>query len=641
MPTSILNLGIVAHVDAGKTTLTERLLFETGVTRHLGRVDHGDTTTDADALERRRGITIRSAVVTFTVPTPDGDDLRVNLIDTPGHSEFVAEVERALAVLDGAVLVVSAVEGVQAHTRVLIRVMERLGLPFLVFANKIDRGGASYDETMAALREAVAGDVIALTEPIGPGHQSCTVRPRTGPAYTEELVERLSLHDDHLLERYVEGSRPPRVTETSPALARLTACGLMHPVLFGSALRGHGVADLLNAVARWLPAERGDAGAELHASVFKIERDPAGHKLAFARLHQGTLTARDHVVVHHPSPAGVTARPGRALAVHTFRRGAETVDEQASAGDITTVLGLADVKIGDQLGRWDPTRAGRLFPSPGLESVVRPVDPERRPALFEALRQLSEQDPLIDARLDPFDSEITVSIYGEIQKEVLADRLVQEYGVAVSFLQTQTVHIERVTGVGEAEDNRTYGNAELGLRIGPGPVGSGVDYRLEVERGYLLPSFHTAITQTLDMEMRAGLRGWRVTDCRIALIHSRFRAVTPPAGHFRDLTSRCLRRALEQAGTTVCAPVSEFEADVPADSIRPVLHALHAVGASPQPPSILTDRARITGMIAAERVSDVEQRLPNLTGGRGVLVTTPSGYEPVTGPPPRRRGSRS
>ena len=176
------NLGIVAHVDAGKTTLTERLLYETGVSTRIGRVDHGDTVTDSDDIERRRGITIRSAVVTFMV-----GDLKVNLIDTPGHADFVGEVERALAVLDGAILVVSAVEGVQAQTRALIRTMERLGIPFLVFANKIDRSGAADEATLAALREALAGDAVALNRPVGLGARTATVAPRHGPDLVDEL----------------------------------------------------------------------------------------------------------------------------------------------------------------------------------------------------------------------------------------------------------------------------------------------------------------------------------------------------------------------------------------------------------------------------------------------------------------------
>ena len=227
MPT--LNLGIVADVDAGKTTLTERLLFETGVTTHIGRVDHGDTTTDADALERQRGITIRSAVVTFTIDASaspgavpgTGTPTKVNLIDTPGHSDFVAEVERALAVLDGAVLVVSAVEGVQAQTRVLIRIMERLGIPFLIFANKIDRAGASYEGTLDALREALTGAAI-VADGAGVRRGGC---------------RRLTPWDEALLRDYVD-RRPPGARPGAGGAHRADPLGRVHPVLFGAALAG-------------------------------------------------------------------------------------------------------------------------------------------------------------------------------------------------------------------------------------------------------------------------------------------------------------------------------------------------------------------------------------------------------------------
>src|SRR4051794_32377328 len=247
-----LDLGIVAHVDAGKTTLTERLLFDAGVISSVGRVDHGDTVTDSDSLERRRGITIRSGVVSFRL-----GDLKVNLLDTPGHSDFVAEVERALAVLDGAVLVVSAVEGVQAQTRVLIRILERLRIPFLVLANKIDRTGADVDAMMAALREALTGDAVALTRPVGLGSRSATVVPVEaggGADFLEDLVARLAEHDDEVLQRYVDGARRPAWREASAALARLTASGAMHPVYVGSALTGVGVGGVIDGLTRYLPA---------------------------------------------------------------------------------------------------------------------------------------------------------------------------------------------------------------------------------------------------------------------------------------------------------------------------------------------------------------------------------------------------
>jgi ribosomal protection tetracycline resistance protein len=642
MPT--LNLGIVAHVDAGKTTLTERLIFKAGVTTRVGRVDHGDTTTDDDDIERRRGITIRSAVVTFTVPAVDHADTKINLIDTPGHSDFVAEVERALGVLDGAVLVISAVEGVQAQTRVLIRILERVEIPFLVFANKIDRVGAAYGSTMEALRDAVLGDVVAVNEPVGLGGRAADVAIRSGPRFLEELVERLSECDERLLRQYVEGSRPPTEKEALASLAEQTRSGRMHPVFFGSALGGMGVTDVINAVTAYLPAADGDPGQALHASVFKIVRDKPGHKIAYVRLHDGTLTARDQLVIHRRTPTGaIEEHQARATSVRTFDHGADPIDGAAArAGDIATILGVPDIAIGDQLGCWDPTRGGRLFPSPSLESVVRARHPAERPALFQALQQLSEQDPLIDARLDGVDQEITVNLYGEVQKEVIAARLEAEYGVVAHFLPTRTVHIERVAATAESIQQTPMGNASLGLRVQPAPAGTGVEYVLGVERGYLLPSFHVAIEETLSTVVTEGLFGWRVTDCRVTLIHGRYHAPTPSAGDYRRLTAVAFGQALRQAGTTVCAPVSCFELEIPADALTSVLARLVTAGATPEIAEAGTTRCRVTGTMPTEKVDEFEQRLPGDTSGQGVFFAEPAGHEPVQGPAPTRpvRGGR-
>jgi ribosomal protection tetracycline resistance protein len=286
---------------------------------------------------------------------------------------------------------------------------------------------------------------------------------------------------------------------------------------------------------------------------------------------------------------------------------------------------------------WDPAKGGRYFAPPGLESVVVAREPAERSALFEALRQLSEQDPLIDAHLDESEQEMTVSLYGEVQKEVLASRLAIDFGIDTEFLPTQTVYIERVAAVGEAFEQVSSENASVGLRVGPGAVDSGLDFRLAVERGFLLPSFHTAIEETLTSELRQGLFGWRVTDLVVTLIHSRYSAPTPPAGYFRQLTSSVFREALRLAGTTVCAPVSQFEVDIPARSISQVLKKLLAAGATPQPPEQRNSRCRIIGTIPTDQVHTFEQRLPHLTTGEGFLIVNPAGYEPVAGSPPVRR----
>ena len=625
MPDRTLNLGILAHVDAGKTTLTERLLYATGATRHLGRVDHGDTTTDSDSIERRRGITIRTAVATMTLPSPRGP-VKVNLIDTPGHSDFVAEVERALAVLDGAVLVVSAVEGVQAQTRVLIRILQRLGLPFLVFANKIDRAGASFERTLDALREELPGTVVALTDPVS----------------VEEVLDAVAPWDDGLLRQYVDG-RPPGEQQALATLAEQARLGHLHPVLSGAALAGVGIADVLAAITTYLPTVEGSATEPLHATVFKIDRDVDGHRVAYVRLHEGRLASREHVAVHRRLPSGaLTSRDARVLDVRAFDRGSETRPGSAAAGDIATVVGLGEIAIGDQLGRWDAARSGRQFPPPGLESVVLPRDPAARIALFQALQQLSEQDPLIDARLEGVDEELTVSIYGEVQKEVLAARLESDYGLEADFLPTRTVHVERVAGTGDGYAEPAMRNASLGLRVGPAPVGAGLDYALGegVERGCLLPSFHVAIEAALARELAEGRHGWRLTDLRVRVTHSRFSAPTPSAGEFRRLTHIAFRQALERAGTTVCAPLSSFELVVPAESLTSVLSMLVGHGASPEPVEVGVNRCVVTGTLPTSEVGPFERRLPDLTSGRGVLLTQPAGHVPVVGSPPTRvRGS--
>lgn len=628
-----LNLGIVAHVDAGKTTLTERLLYETGVITTVGRVDHGDTTTDSDTLERQRGITIRSGVVAFRI-----GELKVNLLDTPGHSDFVAEVERALAVLDGAVLVVSAVEGVQAQTRVLIRVLEQLRIPFLVFVNKIDRMGARHRETLDELREAVSGAVVELTQPRCLGDRTAYVETPADDVLAGVLTEQIAEYDDDVLASYVDRGTPLALPEAVDHLTRLTAQGLVHPTFYGAALHGIGVTDAMAGIARYLrPVSAGDPGASLHAQVFRIENSRHAPRVAFVRVRNGTLAPRDTVTLHHRGANGrVLDHEGRPSAVRVLDQSRTTVDAPAPAGEIATVVGLPDVQIGDQIGRWDPSLGGQHFSQPGLEAVVRPVDPAQRSSLFEALTALSQQDPLIDARLAGIDDEVTVSLYGEVQKEVLSSRLADEFGIRTRFMPTRTIHVERVLGVGEAVEAVPTHNASVGLRIEPGDVDSGFTFRLGIERGWLLPAFHVAIEETLAAELAQGLAGWRVVDAMVTQIAGRFSAPTPPAGYYRELTSLAFRNALRQAGTTVCEPLSEFEVEFPSRVVSLLMRELTAAGATPAQSALGRERGRITGTIPTAAVYGVEQRLPHLTGGRGVLLTAPGGYRPVTGTPPHR-----
>lgn len=418
----VLNLGILAHVDAGKTSLTERLLHSVGVIDEIGSVDAGSTQTDTLALERRRGITIKSAVVSFQV-----DDVTVNLIDTPGHPDFIAEVERVLGVLDGAVLVVSAVEGVQAQTRILMRTLRRLRIPTLVLVNKIDRRGARDEGVLRELTERLSVPVVPMGTVTGLGTAAAAFRP----GRVRDL-DVLAEHDDDLLSAYVDGTVTPR--HARAALLAQTGRALVHPVYFGSATTGAGVPELIAGLRELLPAAGGDPDGPLSGTVFKVERGPAGEKIAYARVFSGTLRTRDRV------PYGDGA--GKVTAISVFDRGADARQEAVSAGRIARLWGLADIRVGDSLGA-PREEHGHFFAPPTLETVVEPGPDADRRSLHLALTRLAEQDPLIGLRHDELRQETSVSLYGEVQKEVVQATLADDHGLRVTFRETTPLCVER------------------------------------------------------------------------------------------------------------------------------------------------------------------------------------------------------
>ncbi|MER6282741.1 translation factor GTPase family protein [Streptomyces sviceus] len=629
----LLNLGILAHVDAGKTSLTERLLHSVGVIDELGSVDAGSTRTDTLALERRRGITIKSAVVSFAV-----DDVTVNLIDTPGHPDFIAEVERVLGVLDGAVLVVSAVEGVQAQTRVLMRTLERLRIPTLVFVNKIDRRGARYDDVLRAVAERLTPAIV----PMGTVDRSGTRAARFLPGIGAHDV--LADHDDDLLSAWVEG----RVDEAllHGALAAQTRQALVHPVYFGSAVTGAGVPELITGIKELLPAADGDRDGLVSGTVFKVERGPAGEKIAYARLFSGTLGIRDRV------PFGEARTEGRVTAISVFDGGTETRRDAVPAGRIAKLWGLTGIRVGDALGEPRKTH-GRFFAPPSLETVVVPGPGTDARSLHLALSRLAEQDPLIDLRHDEVRRETSVSLYGEVQKEVVQATLAEEFGLDVTFRETTPLCIERPAGTGTAaEFVKKDANpflATVGLRVDPAPVGSGVAFRLEVELGAMPYAFFKAVEDTVRETLGQGLDGWQVTDCTVTMTHCGYcprqshahqgfdKSMSSTGADFRGLTPLVLVEALRRAGTLVHEPMHRFRVEAPADTLGALLPVLAALRAVPQTTRTRGDRCVLEGAVPAARVHALEQRLPGLTRGEGELENGFDHYAPVShGTVPRR-----
>ncbi|MFD9698265.1 GTP-binding protein [Lentzea sp. NPDC059081] len=525
-----LNLGILAHVDAGKTSLTERLLHDAGVIDALGSVDAGSTQTDSLALERQRGITIKSAVASFTV-----GDVAVNLVDTPGHPDFIAEVERVLDVLDAAVLVVSAVEGVQAQTRVLMRALQRLGIPAVVFVNKMDRRGAD------------------------------------GERVAREVASKLK-------------------TDA--------------PTYFGSAITGDGVSSLVDGVTKLAVTVSPDG--PLSGTVFKVERGATGEKISLVRLFSGTARVRDRVRIGDGE--------GKITSIAVFEGASAVRRNVARAGQIAKLRGL-DARIGDAIGLARPGRV-RHFSPPSLETVVESPD---RPALHTALHRLAEQDPLINLRLEGDD--IVLSLYGEVQREVIEATLALEHGVAVTFRETRTIRMHRLRGAGEAV--RFLGAnpyaATIGFRVEPGPE----EFRLEVELGSLPLAYFRAVEDSV----RDTLRADRVLDCTVTMTHSGYSSPVSTARDFRGLAPIVLRDAVRRAGTSTCEPVHRFRLEIPEDTLSAVLVALGKVGAVP----LTTTATVLEGHVPAARVFELQRALPSLTRGEGVLESEFDHYEETRG----------
>ncbi len=641
-----LNLGILAHVDAGKTTLTERLLYESGVIDELGSVDAGTTQTDSLGLEQQRGITIRSAVASFALA-----DVHVNLIDTPGHPDFIAEVERVLSVLDGAVLVISAVEGVQPQTRILMRALQRLRIPTLMFVNKIDRPGAGEERLVQAISERLTPAIVPMGTLREPGARAADFTPSGADdaGFRARLAEVLAERDDAIMAAYVEDESRVPYQGLLEELATQTKRALVHPVFYGSAITGAGVHSLMAGIAELLPASVGDADGPASGTVFKIERGAGGQKIAYVRMFSGTIRTRDRL------PLG-PAHEDKVTEIAVFEHGQAVQRPAVSAGAVAKLWGLHEIQVGDRIGGTG-AEGVHQFPPPTLETVVVPNVPDDKARLRIALAQLAEQDPLIDVRQDDTRQELSVSLYGEVQKEVIQATLADDYGLEVAFRETTPIYIERPIGAGEAveilhaESNPFL--ATLGLRVDRASNGSGIDFRLHVDTRTVplflyktAESFAEHMSRYVRQTLEEGIFGWQVTDCVVTITRCSYSIPDGPpsrrgppstAADFRKLTPIVVMRALEQAGTVVCEPVVRASLEIPTDTLGAVVPALARLSATVETPSVRGKLCTIETVLSAAQAQELQRRLPRLTRGEGVLEFSFEGYEPVPGDQPTRR----
>ena len=583
-----ITLGLVAHVDSGKTTLTEAMLVGAGALRQAGRVDHGDAFLDTHALERSRGITIFAKEARLTLPHTE-----LTLLDTPGHADFGAEMERTLSVLDYALLIISGTDGVQAHTETLWRLLERYRLPVFIFINKMDRPGADRDGILQNLQRKLS--------------------PACLPADAEE--ETLALCNEGLMQEYLEGGRL-----TAERLAAAVARREWFPCFFGAALRQEGITALLEGLdALTLPPAY---LPDFAARVYKISTDPQGNRLTHLKVTGGTLRVR------MPLPNGE-----KITQIRLYNGAKYQTAEEIPAGTVAAVTGLTQTRAGEGLG------AAREEAPPLLEPVIscRVVLPEGadpRTALAQ-LRQLAQEDPQLRPEWEEQKREIRVRLMGEIQREILQSVAMERFGLAIGFEEGSILYKETIAapveGIGHYEPLRHY--AEVHLLMEPLPPGSGLQFACGCPTDRLDLNWQRLILTHLAEKAHKGvLTGAPITDMKITLIAGRAHPKHTEGGDFREATYRAVRQGLRMAKSILLEPQCRFTLTVPAEQLGRALNDLQQREAETEPPELLPETATLRGRAALSMLRDYPAEVVRYTHGRGHLTWEPDGYAPCRHP---------
>jgi elongation factor G len=668
----IRNIGIIAHIDAGKTTTTERILYYTGRVYKMGEVDEGTATMDWMKQEKERGITITAACTTCT-----WRDIRINIIDTPGHVDFTAEVERSLKVLDGAVVIFCAVEGVEAQSETVWRQADKYKVPRIAYVNKMDRVGADYYGCLKEMEERLGANPVAIQIPVGTesGFQGMVDLLKmkaliyldelgqmyeyqeiphdllsTAQTYREKLIEKLAEFNDEILNAFIQGEEIPE-EKLKQVIRRLTIQYKIVPVLCGSSLKNKGVQPLLDAICDYLPSpvdippiegvnpktnqkeiREAKDEAPFAGLCFKITTDPFVGKLNYVRVYSGSIKSGSYVFNVNK---GIKERVTRLLQMHADKK--EPRDE-VYAGDIVAVVGLRNTITGETITDEDhPILLESMhFPEPVISLAIEPKTKADQDKLSEALTKLSEEDPTFRVAYNEETGQTIISGMGELHLEIILDRLQREFNVSTHVGKPQVAYKETITELAEAEGKfiqQTGGRGQYGhviLRVKPGQKGSGIKIKNKITGGVIPKEFIPAVKEGIHSGAEAGvLAGFPVIDVEVELIGGSYHEVDSSDLAFRMAGSIAFREALKKAKPVLLEPIMDLEIFTPEKYLGDVIGDLNS------------RRADIKGIFERSNVKVIRAYAPlselfgyatiirSLTQGRATFVMQPSHYDVV------------
>ncbi len=667
------NIGIIAHIDAGKTTTTERILFYTGKTHRLGSVDDGTTVTDWMEQERERGITIVSAAV-----TAEWKDYQINIIDTPGHIDFTAEVQRSLRVLDGGVVVFDSVQGVEPQSETVWRQADRYGVPRICFANKMDRTGASYERTIESIKQRLGANPIAMQMPIGMESSFLGIidlmtmkaifwddelgrEPREAeiPADLKKeaeerhhtMVERIAEVDDELTVKYLEG-KEISPEELKSGLRKAVLEGKAAPVFCGSSLRNKGVQLVLDAVIDYLPSPldvpaihgtdpRTDEQIELPARddailsalVFKIVTDPYVGRLAYFRVYSGTLSQGQMVT---NSTKGKRERIGRLLRMYADHR--EDVTE-VRAGDIAAVLGFKDTFTGDTLCENKLVVLENItFPEPVIFISIEPKTAADQARMGEALRKLSEEDPTFRVRTDENTGQTIIAGMGELHLDVIVDRMRREFRVQANVGKPRVAYRESITRPVEKVNykyvKQTGGHGQYGhvvIALEPGERGSGTVFINKIVGGVIPREYIPAVEKGIKEAAESGvLAGYPVVDIKVTLFDGSFHEVDSNEMAFKMAATFAFKEGVQKGGPVLLEPIMKVEAVAPEEFLGDIIGGLNGRRATIRGMEMRPGNAQaINAIVPLGEMFGYATELRSTTQGRGVFTMEFDHYAPV------------
>ncbi len=621
-PENTINIGIFAHVDAGKTTLTEQLLLLCGKIRQAGSVDSGTAQTDYLSVERERGISVMA-----TTTDIEWKNHHINIIDTPGHVDFAGETERALTVLDGAVLVVSAVEGVQSHTENLWRAFTALNIPCVIFINKIDRVGSSVADVLDSLTELDGMKPLLLSEVLGEGDRAC----RSEAAFPDDtaLMELLADYSDEVADAYIEGEALPhsRLTEILKSTVHQRS---MTPVLCGSSLLSVGVEELLDSIVAYLPPAEKKLENELSGLIFKIEHDKAMGKIAHVRLYGGSIKNRDTVAINEDTDSEGNPNPPQKITQIRKFNGSRFIDEgEISAGDIAALYGLSRARVFDTIGAYRKSEQYRLA-NPYLTVRVAPTDPTQLTALVTAIKELCDEDPLIDYKWEQTEREINISITGEIQREIIEVLLKERYGLTATFSPPSVIYKETPAKSGHGFEAYTMPKpcwAIVCLGIEPLPRGSGVVYDGgKVPHNKLFYKYQSHIKSSLFDSIEQGNYGWELTDMKVTLFDGEHHTIHTHPLDFFVATPMALMDGIRNTGTILLEPMLRARITVPETLLGQVISDITVMRGEFDSPVIRKGRCIIEARLPVATSLDYPVKLAAMSGGRAIYSTQFGGY---------------